>query len=109
MSKAMPKEPKREIRDVLDEYLSKGPGYRYRLNNDTPQMRKDAFIFLSDIGALETLERDLFRLSAYGREYYEKLTTWAPWYWFKQNAFAATVAFATIATAVSGIVFNALD
>ena len=52
---------------------------------------------------------DTIRLTAYGREYYEKLTTFAPWYWFKRNWFPAIVAAATIATSVGGIVVNALD
>ena len=65
--------------------------------------------YLRDIRAFEELSSGRFRLTAYGREYWDKENTWAPWYWFTHNIFPTTVAFATIATSASGIIFNALD
>ena len=100
MSKAMPKDLKEEIQRVLDECLYNGPAHQFRLRFDAPPLRKAAVYFLSDIGALEHVdgERDIYRLAAAGREYWEKLR--APrWYWFRQNWFAASVAGATIVAA----------
>ena len=64
---------------------------------------------MEDLGLLDYRIDFGPRLTAQGHEYWEKLNTWALWYWFKNNCFAATVGFATIATSISGIVFNALD
>ena len=60
------------------------------------RLEREAINYLHDIGALEELASgSTYRVSAYGREYWEKLT--APrWYWFSRNWFPASVAGATI-------------
>ena len=71
-----------------------------------------AMRFLQDFGLMEyreTGEMTSVRLTAQGHAYWEEINTFGPWYWFKRNAFAATVGFATIATSVSGIIYNWLD
>ena len=108
MPSTMSKELKQEIRRLLEEQINGEPGTVVFLSLATPPITHDAASFLGDLGVLERQEH-IWRLTAYGREYWERINTPAPLYWFKQNAFAATVAFATIATSISGIVFNALD
>ena len=111
MSKAMPKELRDGIRNVLDTLLGRDRGsieILYEMLHDSPSLHTTGAVgYLQDLGVLEATGGRL-RVTAYGREYYEKLT--APrWHWFKQNWFATIVAMATIAASVGGIVFNALD
>ena len=109
MDKGVPKELRREIRSVLAELVNGEPGgiIPMRLNMDS--LRRDAINYLDDIGAFENVGTSGYRVTAFGREYWDKLNTWDPWYWFTHNVFPTTVAFATIATSASGIIFNALD
>ena len=96
MSNEMSKELKGEILTVLKEAVSGGSGHRIKVSKGEMSRRGDAVRYLEDIRAF-VQERDEteMRVTAYGRDYYEKLT--APrWYWFRQNWFAATVAVATI-------------
>ena len=113
MAKGVSKELEKAIREILNEGINKSQdeGSKTLALNWAQGINSQAIRYLGDRGFIDTNEeyRDYLRITASGRDYYEKLTTFAPWYWFKQNAFAATVAFATIATSVSGIVFNALD
>ena len=113
MPKAMPKELRGEIRDVLERQIEGEPGSRVVLGLSSSGIKRDAVGYLADIGALEfvgkssfpSMARSSFRLTAYGREYYGKLT--APrWYWFRHNWFPATVAAATILASVGGIIVN---
>ncbi len=110
MLKAMPQELKEEIRDVLKELLDGGAGKLVHNKHDTPRLRSDAINHLADKRAIVVLEHNHtgHRLTAQGRDYWEKLT--APrWYWFRHNWFPGIVAAATIAASIGGIVFNALD
>ena len=102
MSKAMPKDLKDEIQRLLDECLAKGAAADFGMRYNSPPLRRAAVFFLSDKGALENAVDDptVHRLTAYGREYWEKLN--APrWYWFRRNWFAASVACATIVAALA--------
>ena len=109
MSKAMPKALEKAIRDVLEEGLGiVGTAYttEFRRNNLNP-LKQQAVDHLVDLGALrlsgseyaasraDYITPDMIRVTAYGREYWEKLTA-PPRYWFKQNWFPASVAGATI-------------
>ncbi len=110
MSKAMPKDLKGEIQRVLDECLTEGPAHQFRLRYDAPPLRKAAVYFLSDIRALEHVdgERDIYRLGAAGRDYWEKLN--APrWYWFRQNWFPASVAAGTILFSAAAAAANIVN
>ena len=109
MSKAMSKELEKEIRNILEGIMNEQPGYRLSASPGERSLRMDSVRYLDDIGALESeREGHARRITAYGREYYEKLT--APrWYWFRRNWFGAIVAAATFAASVGGITVNALD
>ena len=110
MAKAMPKELRREITRVLEKELNRRPGTEPMTRLSIDSLTNQAVEHLIDLGVLKdsSPDSDYLRVTAYGREYYGKLT--APrWYWFKQNWFAAIVALATIAASVGGIVVNALD
>ena len=66
---------------------------RTHLNMD--YLERDAINLLHDLGAIEDLGSGSFRVAAYGRDYWEKLT--APrWHWYRRNWFPALVAGATI-------------
>ena len=109
MSKAMPKELRDGIRNVLETLMGPNEGtieILYEAMFTDPSLRTaGAADYLEDLGALEPTGTTL-RVTAYGREYYEKLTTFAPWYWFKQNWFPAIVAFMTILASVTGAIAN---
>ncbi len=111
MAKGMPKELQDGIRNALDTLLGRDRGsieILYEMLHETPGLQTTgAVAFLEDLGVLEATGSRL-RVTAYGREYYAKLT--APRkYWISQNWFGASVAAATIAASVGGIVVNALD
>ena len=109
MSKAMPKELKREIRRIIETYFQEEPGYRFPLYGESPPLTRDAVLYLEEIGVLIRENGPGYRrLTAIGREYYEKLTTWAPWYWFNRNWFPAIVAAATITASIGGIIVDVL-
>ena len=109
MAKGVPKELRVAHRKHLRDLVYAKPGTFIATSISTGPLDNDALQFLTDIGAFERTPTGSYRLTAYGREYWDKENTWAPWYWFKKNCFPATVAFATIATSASGIIFNALD
>ena len=109
MNKSLPKDSGEEVYRLLRLYAErKSDGYK-EMEMGHPVLTDEAKRYLQDLGYMEYEEWDRERLTAQGFDYWDKLNTWAPWYWFKRNAFAATVAFATVATAISSIVFNALD
>ncbi len=103
MSEAMPGWLQVHIKAVLHEVLTILPGTeRYRIPMDgTPD--SEAVKYLLDIGALEIEEIPVLhihslRATAYGREFYERLT--APRrYWYRHNWFPAWVAGATVLAA----------
>ena len=110
MSKAMSKELKREIQKLLKSLIEESPGSRLAVAADSPPLTREAALYLEDIGALQKGNTGgSRRVTAYGRAYYEELTTFALWYWFKRNWFPAIVALATIAASVGGVVANILD
>ena len=116
MAKGKSKKLNEAIRAVLEEEIIREPDAPAKTRHSNDPLTNRANAYLIDLGVFEEivfqgdeLILSTIRITAYGREYYEKETTFAPWYWFKRNAFATTVATATIATSVSGIVFNVLD
>ena len=114
----MPRELKKEIYEVLKDLANRQPGTEPPLRHSFIEQRRTqtkskdlavhAVFHLTDIGVLDPNLNGL-RITAFGWDYWQRLNTPRIVYWFKQNAFAATVAFATIATSISGIVFNVLD
>lgn len=108
MSRGVSKELENEIHRTLEEYVNAKPGSYATTPISTDRLTLDAVHYLADIGAFEKIGTGSYRLTAYGREYWEKLT--APrWYWFRQNAFAASVAFATILFAGASTVVNVVN
>ena len=70
---------------------------------------RDAVLYLEEIGVLIREEGPGYRrLSAYGWEYWEKLTE-PRRYWYRKNWFAALVAGATVLTAVVSAVANIVN
>ena len=99
------KELQREIRSVLGDLVNGKPGGRIMVHLNMNPLTRDAINYLDDIGAFEKMGTSAYRVTAFGREYYEKLT--APRrYWFKQNWFPAIVAGIAIVTSVAGIAVN---
>ena len=104
MSKAMPKELKKAIREVLDEALDIEVMFTTDFTRNKLDPRKQqAADHLIDLGFLQMsgllgrgyVISDMLRATAHGREYWEELT--APrWYWFRHNWFPASVAAGTI-------------
>ena len=76
-----------------------------------PNLTDQAMRYLQDKGFMEYRQDNVMtsgRLTAQGYEYWAKINTFGPWYWFKQNWFPSIVAAATIAASVGGIVVNVL-
>lgn len=71
----MPQDLKEETQRVLDERLTKGPANQFRIRFDASPLSKATVHFMSDIRALERVdgERDIYRLTACGREYWDQL------------------------------------
>ena len=98
MAKAVSKELRGEIRRVLEESVNENPGRFRSIGQGIDRLEYEAIHYLADIGAFEQTGSGSFRLTAYGREYWDQLN--APrWYWFRRNWFAASVAGATIVAA----------
>ncbi len=98
MARGISKELENEIRGQLTQLVNAEPGRFLITGQGADSLELDAMHYLEDIGAFERRGSGSYRMTAYGREYWEKLN--APrWYWFRQNWFAASVAGATILAA----------
>ena len=74
MTKGVSKALRKEIRAVLQAYVSKKQGDRLKVSTGEESLKGNAERFLEDIGALEMIkDRDEMRITATGREYYDKL------------------------------------
>ena len=107
MTKGVSKELRQEIHSVLEELINDGPGAFVSLSAGTKSITFDAVNFLADSGVLVRGNSE-YRLTAIGREYWDRINTPTPVYWFCQNWFPAIVAAATIAASISGAVANFL-
>ena len=106
MAKGVSKELRAEYRKHLGDLIYAEPGSFITTTFGTDSLEYEAMRYLSDIGAFENAGSGSFRLTAYGREYWDQITTFPPWYWFKQNWFPATVAAATILASLTGAIAN---
>ena len=98
MVKGVSKELRGEIRRVLEESVNENSGRFRSIRQGIDRLEYEAVHYLADLGAFEQTSSGSFRLTAYGREYWDQLN--APrWYWFRRNWFAASVAGATIVAA----------
>ena len=120
MSRGVSKELNVEIRRVLEEAVESKPGSKaivrqlYEvIGNDSlgnDPLRNLAIEYLIDRKVFEPrpitpgLQGETIRVTAYGREYWEKISTPTPVYWFKQNWLPAIVALATIVAALANFV-----
>ncbi len=74
------------------------------LNTRTPNLEREAVIYLCSKGCLVKSGQSSYVITAVGRDYLDELSTWGPWYWFQNNWFPATVALATILVGSSAAV-----
>ena len=106
MGKDFPKELSAEVFQILkelSEQQSKSQTTRIKdlyireraERSGNVNLTRNAIAYLEDMYALDPNGSSL-RITAVGWDYWEKLTTWTPWYWFKKNLFPASVAFGTI-------------
>ena len=107
VSKTMPKELNQEIRNTLETLIKGKPGTRILLTAGRSAEERDAIVYLTDIRALVN-EGHSVRVSAYGREYLERLNTPAALYWFNRNWFPAVVAASVFLASVGGIIATIL-
>ena len=110
----------RTIREVLEEVISLLPGEGFAPILEYGHPRTEAIDHLIQLGVLvevsfvspnsgntETRQKYV-ELTVKGWDYWDKLT--APrWYWLRQNAFAASVAFATILFAGASTIVNVIN
>ena len=98
MTRGVSKDLESEIYKILEKSVNAKLGSIVMVPLDGDRSEYAAAHHLADIGAFEQRGTGSFRLTAYGRDYWEKLN--APrWFWFRQNWFAASVAGATIVAA----------
>lgn len=98
MARGTPKDLQNGVRKLLTQLVNAEPGSFLVTTMGTDSLEIDAMRYLEDIGAFEQTGSGSYRITAYGRDYWEKLN--APrWYWFRQNWFPASVAGATIVAA----------
>ena len=74
MSRGVPKELESEIHRTLGEYVNGKPGSYATTPLGTDRLTLDAVHYPADIGAFEKTGTGSYRLTAYGREYWEQLT-----------------------------------
>ena len=92
MLKGISRELRQEIRRVLGEEINRSPESN-PLGRGLLQepLTKQAIEYLIDVGAFEphrlpqALSVEVIRVTAIGREYWDRINTPAPIYWFRQN------------------------
>lgn len=112
MSKGMSKELKQEICDVLLEAINRQPGSSpidLRGNSD---LRGQAIRYLVDKGAFATLGDSypaftMTRLTAYGRELYDELTSPVK-HWLKKSWFRVAGLVVTLILGLTAIIANVI-
>ena len=109
MVRGVSKELENEIHRVLEESVNARPGNFIPNPQGIDRLRYDAILYLEDVGAFEQTRSGSFRLTAHGREYWDRLNTWTPWYWFKQNWFPAIVAAGTILFSAAAAAANIVN
>ena len=83
MAKGVPKELRVAHRKHLRDLVYAKPGTFIATSISTKPLDYDALQFLTDIGAFERTRTSSYRLTAYGREYWEQLM--APRRYFLQK------------------------
>ena len=73
----------------------------------TPNIDRAALSYMLDRAyVVQSSSGHNYRVTALGREHWDQINTWGPWYWYKKNWFPATVALATILVGVSTVAVN---
>ena len=73
MVKGVSKEMESEVRSVLSELVNGRPGVRMIIHANMDMLRRDAIRYLADNRALDNSGSGSYRLTAYGREYWDQL------------------------------------
>ena len=108
MSRGVSKELENEIRKNLGQLINAEPGSFISVSLSSDLLEMDAMQYLADIGAFQQTGAGSFRLTAQGRDYWEKLN--APrWYWFRRNWFPASVAAGTILFSAAAAAANIVN
>ncbi len=95
----------RNSQPILNAYENDEKYHEYYYTSlGTPAIDRSALNYMSDMGYVLNVDGGgTFRITAHGRQYWEQINTWGPWYWYKNNWFPATVAMATIMVGISTI------
>ena len=108
MSRGVSKELENEIRKTLGQLIDAEPGSFISVSFGSDPLEIDALHYLADIGAFQQTGTGSHRLTAQGRDHWEKLN--APrWYWFRQNWFPASVAAGTILFSAAAAAANIVN
>ncbi len=108
MVRGLSKKLENEVRNLLTQLVNAEPGSFITSPYRNDLLVLEALRYLEDIGAFEHVGTGSFRVTAQGRELWERLN--APrWYWFRQNWFPASVAGATILAASASAAANIVN
>ena len=108
MGRGTSKELEDMVRSKLGDLVNGKPGSMVFTHLNIDPLERDAITYLEDIGAFENLGTGSFRVTAHGRDYWQKWN--APrWYWFRKNWFPASVAGATIVAALVSAAANIVN
>ena len=118
MQKRIPIELRDEIYEILEVLVQQGvrtrPLTHGTLINDREEQTGDgdlaahAVYYLRTISVLEQGDAQML-ITARGWDYWEEPKTWAPWYWFRRNWFAASVAAGTILFSAAAAAANIVN
>ena len=89
---------------VLCESNDLWEAYDFMARGEERAVDMQAMELLVSKGYLNKGGDGIHRTTLAGLEYLEELTTWYPYYWFKQNWLPATVALATFISSVTSVV-----
>ena len=108
MARGLSKELEDMVSSKLGDLVNGRPGMMIHTHLNMDLLEREAINYLEDIGAFEHIGTGSFRVTALGREYWEKLN--APrWHWFRQNWFPASVAGGTILFSAASAAANILN
>ena len=108
MARGVSKELENENRKLLEQLVNAEPGSFITSPHRNDPLVLEAMRYLEDIGAFEKVGSGSYRVTAQGRDHWERL--YAPrWYWFRQNWFPASVAGATILAASASAAANIVN
>lgn len=110
----MSPELKRAIKQLLEEFVALDSQedrypFIYRFHGNVAGIERTALIYLETSGCVAEVSDGTYCITAAGRAYLDKLNTWGPWYWIKNNWFPFAVAVTTVLVSVGSLVANLLN